>query len=229
MFCEKCGKENPAGAKFCEACGNSMEITVEANPVQSPIENMVGGIKKGIQSYWPYVVAVVAIVLLLAIFGTFRSGAVKVTERYLTGMTKYNAQKMYKASEACPYLVDEDMDKEDLRDELEERQEYLDDAKAEAKEEKIKVSFKNVKKRESYKRSEVKKIAKYLDEMYGYDTEEYPLTAVARVKATLITKEDGDRDSTTKEFITVKVKGKWYVMDSLSKSQIEFILEDWED
>lgn len=229
MFCEKCGRENPAGAKFCESCGNPMEVAVEENPVQSPIESMVGGIKKKNKVIGLGVVAVVVIVLLLAIFGAFRSGAVVVTERYLTGLTKYDAKKMYKASEACPYLVDEDMDKEDLRDELEERQEYLDDAKAEAKEEKIKVSFKNVKKRESYKRSEVKKIAAYMDEMYDYDTEEYPLNAVARVKATVITKEDGDKDSTTQEFITVKVKGKWYVMSSLSKSQIEFILEDWED
>ncbi|MBE7024504.1 MAG: zinc ribbon domain-containing protein [Ruminococcaceae bacterium] len=229
MFCEKCGKENPDGVKFCESCGNAMENAGEPAGAQSPVESVIGGLKKEHKTIALGVVAVVVVVLLLAIFGAFKSGPVKVTEKYLTGMTKYNAQKMYDATEACPYLVDEDKDKSEIKEEIKESQEYLDDAKQEAKEEKIKVSFKNVKKKETYKKSEVKKIEKYLDEMYGYDVEEYPLQGVARVKATVVTKEDGDKDSSTRDVITIKVKGKWYVMQSLSKSTVDYILDDWED
>lgn len=236
MFCEKCGKENPNGAKFCEGCGSAMEAA-EAAPVTeaaevvepatapSPVEAALGGLKK--EYLLPIVgaAAVVVVVVLLAIFGVFKSGPVRVVENYLTGATKYNATKVYNASGACPYLEDEDMDKEERKEMLEEAQEAADDQKQEDKDEGTKHSFKKVRKAKSYKKSEVNEIEERLEENYGYDVEEYPLQGVARVKATVITKEDGDKDSDTQEFITFKVKGKWYVMPGFSKSTIDNMLD----
>ena len=239
MFCEKCGKENPDSAKFCEGCGSAMEtvevpvetesVAPEAEPMepaaQSPIEAVLGGLNK---KYLPLIlggVAVIVLVIVLAVAGVFKAGSVKVVESYLTGATKYNATKVYKASRACPYLEDEDMDKEERKQILEEAQEEADDQKQEDKEDGTKYSFKKVRKAKAYKKSVVKEIEEYLDDNYGYDVDEYPLQGVARVKATVITREDGDRDADTQEFITFKVKGRWYVMEGFSKSAIENMLD----
>ncbi|MBQ7033525.1 MAG: zinc-ribbon domain-containing protein [Clostridia bacterium] len=236
MFCEKCGKENPDSAKFCEGCGSAMEtveapaatapVAPEVEPMEpaapSPIEAAFGGLNK--KYFLPIVgaVAVVVVVVLLAVCGMFKPGPVKVVEKYLTGTTKYNAKKAYEALEACPYISG-DKDKDEIKEELEDKQEFYHDLKVEHKENDIKLSFKKVRKVETYKKDEVDEIEDALDE-YGYDVDEYPLQGVARVKALYTEIEDGDKYSDTREYITIKVKGKWYVMYSWDESDIDDIL-----
>lgn len=40
MFCEKCGKDNPEGMKFCEACGAPLEATEEVTEVTEVVEEV---------------------------------------------------------------------------------------------------------------------------------------------------------------------------------------------
>ena len=40
MFCQKCGKENSDGTKFCASCGTNIEIVAEAN-MKSEISGVV--------------------------------------------------------------------------------------------------------------------------------------------------------------------------------------------
>ena len=126
MFCEKCGAANDAGAKFCAFCGNAMESEeIVAAPEKSlPVTPYAKWILLG--------AAAVVVVLLLAIFGAFKPGAVRVVEKYTKGTIRANAGDVYKAID-LPYTRDEDMDKEDIRDIIEGMQERLEEIKEERK------------------------------------------------------------------------------------------------
>ncbi len=252
MFCENCGKQNPDGARFCEACGSAMaaeapaaapEVPVEPTATETPAAfeapaapetpaapafpgaNIVNGLKKEHKLAILGVAGVVVVVILLAIFGVFKSGPVKVVEKYLNGMTKYNAKKVYDTTQACPYISG-DMDKDEIKEEIEDAQDEADDEKQNNKDNDYKVTFKKVKKAETYKKSEVKEIEEYLEDTKDYDVDEYPLQGVARVKATVTVNDDGDKDTETVDIITVKVKGKWYVATWLSEYLIEDVILD---
>ena len=40
MICNKCGKENNEGSKFCMWCGESLQTTQELNPNTDPTTNV---------------------------------------------------------------------------------------------------------------------------------------------------------------------------------------------
>ncbi len=218
MFCENCGKENPAGVAFCEGCGSALEGAQGGN---------AGGNDK-VKKIAIIAGAVAVVIILLAIFGVFTPGSVKALKKYHKGMLNANAKAVWAVS-VSPYEEEYDMDKDEKKEQMEEAEESLKDAKTERKEEKIKISYKNYKVSKKYKKNEVNKIAEYLEDSMGYDVDEHKLQAVQVVKYTYARTEDGDKDTDTNKTVMMKVKGKWY-MAPLSEEAIKGILKaDKED
>ncbi len=223
MFCEKCGKENPAEAKFCEGCGATLEGTPAAGGAQAVFENVkaaVGGADQKVVKIGIIAAAVAVVLILLAIFGAFKPGSVKALTKAHKGYLNANA-KAYFAVQWSPYTEAYEWEKDEKNEVIEETQEELKDAKAERKDEKVKITFKNYKVSKKYKKSEVNKIADYMEENWDYDVDSHKLQAVQVVKYTEVVKEDGDTDSDTEEVVMIKVKGKWYVENRLSKDFIK--------
>ncbi len=241
MFCEKCGKENPAEAKFCEECGAVFEpVAAEEapaesapaqsapteNPVQGAFENVkaaIGGADDKIVKIGIVAGAVAVVLILLAIFGVFKPASLKALQKFNKAGLSANAKAYYSVLWS-PYSEQYSWEKDEKDEAIEEMKENLQDAKTERKEDGIKLTFKNYKVTKKYKKSEVNKIADYVEEHWDYDVDEYKLQAVQVVKCTCVEKEDGDTDSDTQEAVMIKVKGKWYVdtrLSSLGKNGIK--------
>ncbi len=241
MFCEKCGKENPAEAKFCEECGEVFEpvaaeeapvegAPVESAPAANPVQGIVDDVKKAIGGADDKVVkigivagAVAVVLILLAIFGVFKPASLKTLQKFHKAGLNANAKAYYSVIWS-PYTDQYDWEKDEKEEAIEEMKENLQDSKTERKDEGVKLSFKNYKVTKKYKKSEVNKIADYVEEHWDYDVDDYKLQAVQVVKYTTVEKEDGDTDSDTDEAVMIKVKGKWYIdsrLSSLGKNGIK--------
>lgn len=199
MFCENCGKENPAGVAFCEGCGSALEGAQGGNAGGNDKVKKIGILAGGIA----------VVLILLAIFGVFTPGSVKALKKYTKGLMKANAKAVWAVS-VSPYSDEWEMDKDEKKEALEEAEEGLKEVKESRKDDKIKISYSDYKVTKKYKKSEVKKIEEYLEENC-YDTDEPKIQAVHVVKYKETRKEDGDKDTETNEVVMIKVKGKWYV------------------
>ena len=218
MFCENCGKENPAGATFCEGCGGALE--------GAQVEN-AGGNEK-VKKIAIIAGAVAAVVILLAIFGVFTPGSVKALKKMHKGYLNANAKAVWAVS-VTPYSDEWEMDKEEKKEAIEEAQEELKEDKQDRKDDKIKISYKNYKVSKKYKKNDVKKIAEYMEENMGYDMDEYKLQAVQVVKYSYVRKEDGDKDTDTTKTVMMKVKGKWYTAPFSEETVKNILKADKED
>ena len=241
MFCEKCGKENPAEAKFCEECGAVFEpvvaeeapaesAPVESAPAENPVQDVVNNVKAAISGADEKVVkigiiagAVAVVLILLAIFGAFQPASLKALKKLNKAGLTANAKAYYSVIWS-PYTEQYSWEKDEKNEAIEEMKEEMQDEKTERKEDGTKISFKNYKVTKKYKKSEVNKIADYAEEHWDYDVDEFKLQAVQVVKCTMVEKEDGDTDSDTEEAVMIKVKGKWYLdtrLSSLGKNGIK--------
>ncbi len=223
MFCEKCGKENAEGVNFCAGCGAPVGAAKAPQEAAQGAPSVGGGYTKWIAAG----AAVIVLVLLLAIFGAFKPGSVRVVERFIESGIKAKASVLYKTMDV-PYTRDFDMDKEDIRDHIEMMQEGLVESREDRKEEGIKISVKSIKRTKAYKKREVRIVEEYLEDFYGYDVDEYPLDALACVQVKTVTKEDGEKETDKMDYIAAKVDGKWYVMQYLSKTEIKNVIRDAE-
>ncbi len=213
MFCENCGKENLAGAAFCEGCGSTLENAQTGNTGENDTVKKIV-IIAGI---------IAVIIILLAIFGAFTPGSLKALKKCNNGYLKANGKAVW-AVEISPFDDEWEMDKEEKKEAIEEMEEELKEEKEEWKDEGIKYSFKNYKVSKKYKKNEVKKISEHLEENMGYDMDEYKLQAVHIVKYTRVKKEDGDKETDTVKEVMMKIKGKWYLAP-LSEDTIKGILK----
>ena len=68
----------------------------------------------------------------------------------------------------------------------------------------------------------------YLYDYYGYDVDEYPLQGLACVQVKTVEKQDGDTDTMREDIMTAKVGGKWYIIRTLSKSEVKDVIAEAE-
>lgn len=216
MFCENCGKQNPDGAAFCEACGTSMAAVVQEAPKKKKT-----GLIIGIVSF----VLVAAVVAALFIFGVFKPGSVKAAEKFWNAYIKADAKTAYNL--CSPYYRDwaeEDDEKADIIDEIKEE---LESEKEEYDDEGIKRSVEDFKAKKKYTKKEVKLIEEYLEEEeYDCDADAHKIQEVHLVEFKKVEKEDGDKEDEDAEAVMLKIKGKWYIEQRLDKETIKDIIKN---
>lgn len=85
MFCEKCGTENEAGARFCEGCGAALTEDGGSSAGQGKGGGAQGGLKKALLSKGTIAIAVEVIVLAALIVGVKFIGDAYYDPVYLAG------------------------------------------------------------------------------------------------------------------------------------------------
>lgn len=247
MFCDQCGLANEEGSKFCEGCGAPLQ-TEDTSAVDSIAETPVeeGGfgdvpaaVSNPLAKIMPFIIgigAIALVVILLFAFGVFKKGSLKVTEKYIKACIKADGKAIYEATidpASLERITDKEMhdckDEEDIIEFLTEEAEEQKDHLEEELGDNVKVTKIEKKKIKNYEKRDIKKVNKYLEETYDCD-EDY-ISGLACVKVKVTYKGSDDDDSETMEFITIKVKGKWYVVTDLtysgicSKSGLESVLD----
>lgn len=241
MLCGKCGKENPEGAKFCEACGEELAaavveetVAVEEPAVEVPVEEIqtpaeeapVAEENYGEVSEKPanklsiakIIVAVVAIIVVIfglkAIFGKGPEDVVKNQVKAI------NKAKVSYALKVMPKGIAKEIKKDD--DKIEEMEEAMEKTK-----ELLKDRYgKNVKM--SYKILDKEKIDKddiedyeddYNDAIEEYNEEndtklkDVKISKGYKLEVKYIIKGKDDKDSNISSVTVLKINGKWCAYD----------------
>lgn len=236
MFCEKCGKENPNGASFCDACGNPLNAAPQApagnftapqgNFAAPQAPQQFGGMtpmnfkfdwKKILMIAIPAFVALVLIISLVACLGS--CGAEGALKAYFDGVMYGKNPKAYMEVMMDPvkmeYYIDEGEydDKADILDYYTDICDENKDYYEELKDDYDKVSFKyEIKKTYKYDKDEIEAVGEYYEKNFSADYDEKDIEDVVtfKVKATKVL--DDDKDTDTSELTFVKIKGKWCFM-----------------
>lgn len=203
MFCENCGKEISDKAIACAHCGT----------VVGGVQNKTGFDSDKIKKIAKLALGVALVLILLTLFGAFKPGAVKTAKKLMTkGYEKGYAKTIWEI-EISPYDSNWEYDIEEKKVAIKKRQRdigKLEDAG-------LKISVGSVKRTKNYKKKEVKKIANFLEEEHDYETEVYKLQDVQIVTAEVTQSMEGEEKTEPVEMAMIKVKGKWYLDDTLSQ------------
>ena len=118
--------------------------------------------------------AAAVVLILLAIFGAFKPGAIKAAKKLAKGYEKGNVRAIWNV-EVSPYDSEWEIDKGEKTNALVDMKTAYADMK---KKSGATWSVESVERTKNYKRKEVKKIASYLEDTYDYEIEEYKLQDV---------------------------------------------------
>lgn len=122
MICEKCGKENAEGMKFCEDCGAPL---AGANvPGVNDIKAMVMENKEKAIGLAAVVVIVIAIICLLS-GGGYKKPIKNSVKAMSTGKVTYALKAMPK--QQAKYYKDEDDELEAIEKSIESQKEYMEE------------------------------------------------------------------------------------------------------
>ena len=219
MFCDRCGKNNPDGMAFCEACGNPLGETIETGAGES------SKTAKLIAS-----IVALAVAALLLIWGV-----INLVGCIQTGASGKSIKEFYKAIKKDEYgEIIEQMPKE-FKDIAKENKDAIkEDLKSKKKASKkeygsdYKLSY-SIIDYIDYTDDEVEDIEDGMNSMLGDDDVKVEDARQYMIKV----KEKGSKKKTeTYEFVTVvKIDGEWYMSDVLgmATSYGYYGYEDYED
>lgn len=205
-FCGTCGFQNDDNAKICGNCGAMFPET--KTPMNNPLEslkNMTPEKKEKVKKYGTYACAGVAGLIVLIIVISILSGfgakgtAKKFMKAYLTNKPS-KAASLY-------YLSGDDVSKDDVKEQWEDRCEFMRDALEEEFDGKPSVSIKVSKKTKLSDRA-VKALNERLE-----DNDAPTIKKAVYFKVRVTAKRKGDSETETFGVLVVKQKGKWRVMD----------------
>ena len=242
MFCEKCGKENPDGAKFCEGCGSelsqnivsdeadvnlSTEYSTEASGVESANADFSSDTqpeepkKKSSKSI--IAAAIVAVVVIVAlVFGikaVFGGGPESVVKNYVKAMETGKASYMLKT---IPKSMEKEIKKDD--DKMDELEDNMKDSKESIEDQfgdKAKITYKILDK-EKIDKDDLEDLEdSFNDNIKNYNDEND--TNIKKVKISkgyemnvkIKIKGEDDSDSHTTTMTVVKIDGRWCTDESL--------------
>jgi hypothetical protein len=187
---------------------NTEAVKAKANQVVDKSKEVAGKAKTFATDYvgkvktdkkYMVITAVVAVIILVLLFGKLFMPGSGVVRSYWNGMKKADAEKMVKL-----YHEDTYEDEDDVEEEWEDRFDYLEDADIEYK------SFKIVD-CEVYSKDELEDLAEDLEDTYDIDEKDVKAARTYFVKVKYTT--DGDKDLSYTSVDVVKIEGKWYLMD----------------
>jgi len=231
MFCEKCGKENPSGARFCEGCGAAMPAdpmaapAAEAVPAAPESANIFVTIKNFFVKLWSLICAnpvvkkivliagpitlVLIVLLILLLCGAFTPGYKSAAVKYI------KADFAFDAKTACSIQYDKyeiennDIDIkdiiEDAKDDKDDYKEWLEDTYGKG----AKIKDLEITKTKEYKKDDVKAVAEYFE-----DHRDYPENAIKGVAIVEYKYRIRGRDDSAKRegaYVMIKVDGKWTI------------------
>lgn len=213
MFCTKCGKQIPDDSKFCEFCGERFEEPTGAPAAtpSNPVNNIIKGVsnpmseKKDskqliIMGVGAIVVLAVVICLLSLLFGNSPKSAVK---QYIKDDIKYDNQGSIYETYWMTKKAQKKMGMEDVKYKL--------------KDLKIKKVTKFDKDDDEFEF-----VQDYVDDNLDGDGDKIKGVAIVKVKGKILCYVDGDEDDEKeqkidREYVVVKVGGKWYVTSISAK------------
>lgn len=215
MYCDKCGRNNPDGAAFCEECGNKLENTVGENvntysnevPANNGNSNKIIGI---IVAVVIVAAAVFGAVKLVGCMGLGVEAPVKNLER---AIKKGDIDALMKA---FPKSYSTEMD-DDIKDGLEEG---LQDVSEDLEDEDIKFSFKVTRKKKLDK-DDLKEAQKEENELLKLsDMDKITIKKGYKLTVKVTVKHDGDEESETFKIPVYKVDGRWCILGSWNFNEI---------
>lgn len=193
MYCEKCGRELPAGSAYCPECGEESKGKA-GRPA-----------KKGIIAIGISVAVVVAATVLSINLFSVNSSPEKVTETMFRAMYEADAKTMTKCY--ADYWLQGLTRQFDLPDDASRKEITNALARDWRYEEPIKITVKSCEVVEMYDKDEYRIYPKE----EGMSAEEYDsITKIAKVKIVFVTEENEKREATVTCY---KMSGKWYVGD----------------
>ena len=196
-LCKNCGSEMQDQEVVCASCGTENEVA--AKPAAKPQKTKLIGLAA---------CALVLIVLLVALFG---GGYKKAFNNYVAVNYKGKANKIddLAPKQYWKWLEEEkDFDlkeyKEEYKENWEDRQEALE--KTYGKNIKVKL---DVEDKETWKKDDVKAVAKALNEQY--DIREGSVKKIIEIEGTMTIKGSEDEKEEDIEGLTfIKIGSKWY-------------------
>lgn len=206
MYCDKCGRNNPDGAAFCEECGNKLENTVGENvntysnevPANNGNSNKIIGI---IVAVVIVAAAVFGAVKLVGCMGLGVEAPVKNLER---AIKKGDINSMMKALPKSYSAELEDEDKEEIEEMLQEVSEFLED-------EDVKFSFKVTRKKKLDK-DDLKDAQKEENEILkAQDMDKITIKKGYKLTVKVTVKHDGDEENATLKIPVYKIDGRWCI------------------
>lgn len=235
MFCEKCGKENPAGVQFCDGCGAPLNAAPAAEKAKGKFP-----IAKILKIAIPVVVIALVAVFVVNLFGG--NAYEKTVEKYLNATYNNDGEALKEV--VCDEFLYEIITRKNKEGKpgLELDEEYVDFAfraiadAAPKQNYKVNVSTDHV---TTFEDKEIEEIAEWLEEYeegegeykveisYGYDPEAIDDVVVFEYRIDSITRKDGYSKNIDSfgEKVLIKVNGKWYVSPLLSSYTIKDILD----
>ena len=231
MFCDKCGKENPDNVQFCAGCGATLNA-----PAATPANGVKFPVAKILKIAVPVVIAVLAILLVVNLFGG--SAHEKLIENYLEAESN-NDGKLYKKCVGDPYYIEwlTSKDGKNIKDDNVDAyfRRYVGGYTYDYKTN-YDISIDHVTK---FEKKEVEDIAEWLNEHtigegeyaekveYGYDEDDVKDVVIVEYKLERVSDKYGSQKyvSSYDEAVLIKVKGKWYVSELLSRGIIDGILD----
>lgn len=204
MFCDKCGKNNPDGMAFCEACGNPLGETAEATTGEGAKTSRL-------------IASVVAIVVVVAVLIW---GIVNLVGCIQTGASGKPIKEFYKAYNKEEYTELIDQLPKEFKDIAKENKDAFKNNFKESKKTMKKEYGSNYKVSYSiidyidYTDDEVKDKEKNINSMLGDDEIDVEDARQYMVKI----KEKGSKKKSEyySTINVIKVDGKWYMEDVLS-------------
>ena len=214
-FCENCGAEMDDNQVVCPSCGNGAEAEKVEETVSNATETTTtssSAIKSNNFKNYAIIggIAAAVVVIIAIIIGIVSNQWKKPIDNYFKGMEKANA-KTY--SKAYPDFYNEKYEVDD--DDMEKMHDSLEDKYGE----KIKISYKIVKK-ENIKKDDLKKVQEYIKKVYNEDVKVSAGKEV-KVKATIKGKDDSDTD--TSKMYVYKIDGKWKLFDVSPSSAKDYL------
>lgn len=179
---------------------NTEAVKAKANQVAGKAKGFANDYVQKVKTDKKYMIvtAVVVVLVLVLLFGKMLMPGSGVVRSYMSGMKKFNAEKIVK-------LYHEDMyeDEDDEIDELEERFEEYED-------EDYKITSYKIRECEKYSKDEVEDLAESLESYYDIDEDD--VKAARKYWVRYKYDEDGDKGIAYRSVVVVKIEGKWYLM-----------------
>ncbi|MBQ4151270.1 MAG: zinc-ribbon domain-containing protein [Clostridia bacterium] len=230
MFCEKCGKENPAGVQFCDGCGAPLNAAPAAEKAKGKFP-----IAKILKIAIPVVVIALVAVFVVNLFG----GNVyeKTIEKYLNA--QYNNDGAALKEVVCDEFFYEFLTRKEKEGKpgLGLDEDYVDFAFRKVAGVGPKENYKNSVSTDyvtTFEDKEIEEIAEWLESYevgegeskskvkYDYDPEAIDDVVIFEYRLDSVSHKDGYSKNINDfgEEVLIKVNGKWYVSPLLDRDTI---------
>lgn len=220
MYCEKCGKNNPEGATFCEECG--AELTAVENNVENeaqnvaepeyeaPVQNVTEDQDK-IKKIITVVIAAVAVIIVL--FGASKLFGCSGVETPIKNQVKaLNNEKATTMIKSFPKAMQKEIkDDEDKMESLEDMLKSVKDNYEDEYGKNVKVSVKVLDKHK-WDKEELEDEEEYIEEVMEEYDDNAKLQAAYDVAVKLTFKGSKKKEVEYDSMTVYKINGKWCIL-----------------